>query len=89
MKTPNQSCLAVPDELMTVLTKHGQSDAEAIVHALTDIAESVDTVYRELLPKLLATLDRPHPEFQDALWDIREEFRHVAYHMEDAKLTEL
>jgi hypothetical protein len=46
-------------------------------------------VYQELLPKLLATRDRPHSEFLDALWDIREEFRHVAYHMDDAKLTEL
>ena len=63
--------------------------AEAIVYALVDIAESMEKVYGTLLPELLAVLDRPSAEFKDKLWDIREEFRHVEYHIHDAELTDL
>ncbi len=63
--------------------------AEAVVHALIDISESVEKIYGELVPNILNASDSNADDLKDKLWDIREEFRHVEYHMKDAKLTEL
>ncbi len=49
----------------------------------------MEKLYGTLLPALMAAFDEPNAAFKDRLWDIREEFRHVGYHLEDAKLTEL
>jgi len=79
------------EELLAGLLRQGfdRERADAIVHALVDIAESMEKLYGTLLPELIATLNRPSAEFKDKLWDLREEFRHVEYHLRDAKLTEL
>jgi hypothetical protein len=49
----------------------------------------MEKIYRTLLPELMGALDQPSAAFKDKLWDIREEFRHVEYHLRDGKLTEL
>lgn len=79
------------EELLAGLLRQGfdRERADAIVHALVDIAESMEKLYGTLLPALMAALDEPNARFKDRLWDIREEFRHVEYHLQDAKLTEL
>lgn len=59
------------------------------MHALVDIAESMEKLYGTLLPALVVALDQSSDEFKDKLWDLREEFRHVEYHLRDAKLTDL
>ena len=64
-------------------------DHEAIVHALTDIAASVEKVYGEMLPVLLSDPTVATEALQDTLWDIREEFRHIQYHIDDGALTDL
>lgn len=66
------------------------SEADALALALADIAESVDTVYSQLVPRLLEALERKErDDILHVLWDLREAFRHVDYHIHDAKLTEL
>ena len=70
------------------LLNHDAADAVAL--ALNDVAESMDKVYGQFLPRLLESLsENNRDDAQDALWDIREEFRHIDYHVHDAKLTEL
>lgn len=69
-----------------VLTKE---EAEAAVYALLDIAGSVEKVYREVVPKILSNPDAPIEELQELVWDIREEFRHVDYHIHDGGLLDL
>ena len=64
-------------------------DHEAIVHALTDIAASVEKGYGELLPELLSDPSVATEALQDTLWDMREEFRHIQYHIDDGALTDL
>jgi hypothetical protein len=84
--------LHVPhEELLAGLVRQGidHERAEAIVHALVDIGESMGKIYGTLLPELMAVLDLSSAEFKDKLWDIREEFRHVEYHLQDAQLTDL
>ena len=46
-------------------------------------------IYVELVPELVGTLDESPDAFKEKLWDIREEFRHIAYHIEDAGLVDL
>jgi|CXWL01.1.fsa_nt_gi hypothetical protein len=60
----------------------GESQAETLVHALTDIEESFRTYLQDLLPQLL---ERPGDEehLNKTLLDIGEEFRHVLYHFRD------
>ena len=79
------------EDLLAGLLRQGfdQEQAEALVHALVDIGESMEKLYATLLPELMNTLDQPSAVFKDKLWDIREEFRHIEYHLRDAKLTEL
>lgn len=62
---------------------------EAVIHALIDISESIEKIYGELVPNMLNASDSTNDDLKDKLWDIREEFRHIEYHIEDAKLTEL
>lgn len=63
--------------------------AEAIVHALIDIEESLDTIYNTTLPKLLDDNSLSPSDFQDLMWDIREQMRHIDYHIQDAELLDL
>lgn len=63
--------------------------ADSVVHALVDIANSVNTVYGSILPKLLAASDASLEERRDILEDLREEFRHIEYHLHDAQLADL
>ena len=63
--------------------------AEALVHALVDIGESISKIYGEQLPALLACRPGDAEAIQDKLWDLREEFRHVDYHIHDADFLTL
>ncbi|MDX9947002.1 MAG: hypothetical protein RBS38_06510 [Bacteroidales bacterium] len=62
-----------------------EKDLEAYVHALIDIKESVS----KITGLLLEVDDKKNKEeVLDIIWEIREEFRHIDYHIKDAKLTE-
>ena len=60
---------------------------DTFIHSLADIKESIDEIYNNYVPKLLE--DKPLEELEDIIWDIREEFRHIQYHIEDADLTNI
>lgn len=79
------------EDLLAGLLRQGfdRERADAVVHALVDIAESMERIYTKLLPDLMDGFDQPGDVFKEKLWDIREEFRHVEYHLNDGKLTEL
>ena len=87
----NPSMDAVVERLLQGLVRQGmdREKADALVHALVDIEESVRKIYVELVPELVGTLDESPDAFKEKLWDIREEFRHIAYHIEDAGLVDL
>ena len=80
------------DKLLAVLSARPVlpgRDHEAIVHTLTDIAASGQKVYGELLPELLSDPSVATEALQDTLWDIREEFRHIQYHIDDGARNDL
>jgi hypothetical protein len=63
-------------------------EAESIVHALVDIKESIDKIYKTLIPIILSSNSTSNQaEFQESLWQIREEFRHIDYHIKDSNIT--
>ncbi|OGN60011.1 MAG: hypothetical protein A3F40_03300 [Chlamydiae bacterium RIFCSPHIGHO2_12_FULL_27_8] len=62
--------------------------SEALVYSLMEIEKSLKLVYRELLPILLEN-NFPKDVFIKKLWDIREEFRHIDYHIKDGNLLDL
>jgi hypothetical protein len=64
-----------------------KTECDTIVHALVDIQESMEKVYLQLLPKLMNAQTHP-TEKTEILWEIREEFRHIAYHIRDAHWVE-
>jgi hypothetical protein len=80
------------DELFELMKSRGLlegEDIETVIHALIDISESVEKIYEELIPNILNASDAKKDDLKDKLWDVREEFRHIEYHIKDAKLTDL
>ena len=61
-------------------------DTASKLHALNDIIDSINKIYNEVIPKIL--IEKDFDTIQDLYWDIREEFRHVDYHIHDANLIE-
>jgi hypothetical protein len=64
-----------------------EEQSEAVVHALVDIGEAVEKLYCDLIPKIINDTDGG-TLLQDHLWDVREEFRHIDYHLHDSNLVE-
>jgi len=64
-----------------------EDEAAALAHALDDIQESAQKIYGEILPKIMACASLEPPAFRELLDDIGDEFRHIAYHIEDSQLT--
>lgn len=64
-----------------------QEELESYVHALLDIEEAMEKIYLQYAKKIIDNKGDADL-IQDLLWDIREEFRHIEYHMNDGKLTE-
>lgn len=69
-----------------ILTK---DSTDALTHALVDISKSIKEIYSIIIPKILQNPNENKDFILDLLWDIREEFKHIQYHIDDAKLTEL
>jgi hypothetical protein len=62
--------------------------AEAWCYAMHDIEESILKIKNKILPHLLSPECDDPEKFQQEIWSIREEFRHVQYHINDGKLTD-
>ncbi|MBY0578933.1 MAG: hypothetical protein K2P57_07805 [Burkholderiales bacterium] len=74
------------DNLLDSIKRAGRSqeDSEAWVHALIDIQNSYEVIFNKLLPEVLVRTESSRNE-REILWDIREELRHVEYHLNDVE----
>ena len=63
-----------------------QEELDAYIHALVDIKESINKIYNIYLENILQN-ELNKDVILNNLWDIREEFRHIEYHIKDARLT--
>ncbi len=68
----------------SVITRYGREEAETLAHAFSDLEQSLRKFLDEQLPKL-ADPSLQGQVLEDLLLDIREEFRHVLYHLHDPK----
>lgn len=64
------------------IARYGSEEPETLAHALSDLEESLRKFLDEQLPKLADPAVQGE-ELEDLLLDIREEFRHVLYHLHD------
>lgn len=62
--------------------REGEDSASTLAHALADIDGEFRAYVDEHLPRLLAATTPG--EAEEALWDVRESLRHVAYHLVDS-----
>ena len=68
-------------------TEINHDDADTLSHALIDVQESLEKIYNTILPKFYEENDRV--KIIELIWEIKDEFNHINYHIEDANLTEL
>ena len=66
----------------TMVNQYGPDEAGALVHAFTDLEESMRVFLDEQLPKLTDPITQGEA-LEEMLMDIREEFRHILYHLHD------
>lgn len=62
--------------------------AESLIYALQEIKNSIDLIYEEILPKLVKEKTNKE-KYLNLLWDVREEFRHIDYHIKDSEILDL
>lgn len=77
-------------KLKEILALHkvlNPEEAEALVYGLMEIAESVNKIYSQIIPEILSTQN--NDALKDKVWDLREEFRHIQYHIDDGRLKDL
>lgn len=92
MKHNTKLSLEVEDQIKLgnfLIEKLGleESKADTLSHSLTDISKSWNKIYGVMIPKLFQLTDKE--SIVDLFLEIREEFRHVDYHIKDADLDEL
>ncbi len=63
-----------------------EEELDSYVHALIDIDESLVKI-NSLVDEIIKN-EKNTDLIREKLWDIREEFRHIEYHINDAKLSE-
>lgn len=68
-----------------IVSRSGKEEAPTLVHAFSDLEASCRTFLTDLLPRL-ANPNVQGTELEDLLIDVREEFRHVLYHIHDPEL---
>ena len=61
-----------------------EKQSQTLAHTLTDVQESCNAISNELIPKLLNKACSGEL-VDDVLLEIGDEFRHIEYHMKDAK----
>jgi hypothetical protein len=66
----------------------GPEEAATLVHAFSDLEESFRAFLDTQLPKLTEPTVKGE-ELEDLLLDIREEFRHILYHIHDPEFFRL
>jgi hypothetical protein len=64
------------------IASYGSEEPETLAHAFSDIEESMRKFLENQLPKLVDPSVKGK-NLEDLLFDIREEFRHILYHLHD------
>lgn len=71
-----------------MVAQYGPDEPGTMVHAFSDLEESCRTFLNEQLPKLTDPSVQGE-QLEDLLMEVREEFRHMLYHLHDPKFFRL
>ncbi len=74
-------------DLLMARQYKSQEEIEKFVYGLLHVAESIDKIYGELIPRVLSESGAPPEVLEDRVFDLRSEFDHVDYHIHDGELT--
>jgi hypothetical protein len=77
-----RKALAEKLERCSDVARHGKEEAWSIAYSLGDIEQSMRTFLGEQLPALLDP-GVEGEKLEDLLLEVREEFRHILYHIHD------
>ncbi len=77
-----RKALAEKLEGCVAVAKYGKEEAWTIAYGFADLEESMETFLREQLPMLLDPSVEGE-KLEDLLIEVREEFRHILYHIHD------
>jgi hypothetical protein len=87
MEYSNLNYSEILHSLLKGMNSKTNEEIDSFIHAIVDIEESFLKIYSILIKEILDNQSN-YDLIQDRLWEIREEFRHIDYHINDAKLTE-
>lgn len=81
-----QAFRSLVDRLGTapLIARYGEEEPETLAHAFSDIEVSLRKFLEEQLPKL-ADPSMQGQSLEDLLLEVREEFRHILYHLHDPR----
>jgi hypothetical protein len=66
-----------------------KEDSEAAIHGLIDISESIENIYSVILPKMVNLSSNEKIQIEELMDDLKMEFSHILYHIENGKLAGL
>jgi hypothetical protein len=81
---PPEKWKALADRLsrLAAISRYGEDEAEALVHALSDLEDAYRAYLDHELPALLRD-DLSDEEVLDALWEVGEGVSHIEYHLHE------
>ena len=83
----NLSMHALVESLLQGLLRQGFDERNRIHWSMRWSTSRMSA--RKIYTELVRSLGESPEAFKDKLWDLREEFRHVAYHLKDPDLADL
>lgn len=63
-----------------------KDEGEIFVFGLTEVAESIIEIYEILIPSIINSENKTQEEIEQLISDLKGEFSHILYHIEDSKL---
>lgn len=74
------------ENILKKKTNYSDEDRESYIFALIEISDSISKIYSEIIPNIIEMKNIDEEKLDDLLVDIRTEFRHIKYHIDDGKL---
>ncbi len=75
------------ENLLKNHTSMSEEEIESVLFGLVEISESLLKIYLNIIPSIIENKDINKDELEDLLCELRTQFRHIEYHINDGKLS--
>ncbi|MDD5363439.1 MAG: hypothetical protein PHN88_15050 [Ignavibacteria bacterium] len=75
------------EEILKSKSAMPNENLESFMYALLHISSSISKIYFEIIPSILVDKNIKDEVLNELLVKLRNEFRHIQYHIEDGKLS--